>query len=419
MANSWPRTRSSTSARRTRRPTRASCFACMAWRRTDVRALAARGNHYKRGVPQAPVVVRSHARRRHIVTAAASAGASSPATATRPSTRRFIAPTASVLIAGDMLLPKISTNVAVWPSDPDGDPLGRFLHFARRVRVAAAAHAGAAVARLAVSRHRDARRAAARASRRAPRASSTTRSPPRPAPVSAARDAADAVPPRARLAAALFRHGRSHRAPQPPVAARPRRAASRRRRHAVASHCLDSTLRGEKHDVHTRHRKLKTTLDPVALARIARRRRREEREGHRRVRVAQASAGAAALRRAGPRQGVHGARGADARQSGAPGRVADEPVVGLHEPVAGLDAAHDGRPVGARRRAGARATSASSTRTGTSTSCSTTSSRATSSPRAGCTTRSRASTASTSTRRRKSTSSRASTSTRSRRPISR
>ncbi len=26
-----------------------------------------------------------------------------------------------------MLLPKISTNVSVWPSDPDGDPLGRFL----------------------------------------------------------------------------------------------------------------------------------------------------------------------------------------------------------------------------------------------------------------------------------------------------
>ncbi|MEO6566838.1 MAG: MBL fold metallo-hydrolase [Casimicrobiaceae bacterium] len=32
-----------------------------------------------------------------------------------------------VLISGDMLLPRISTNVSVWPSDPDGDPLGRFL----------------------------------------------------------------------------------------------------------------------------------------------------------------------------------------------------------------------------------------------------------------------------------------------------
>lgn len=33
----------------------------------------------------------------------------------------------NVLISGDMLLPRISTNVSVWPVEPDGDPLGRFL----------------------------------------------------------------------------------------------------------------------------------------------------------------------------------------------------------------------------------------------------------------------------------------------------
>jgi glyoxylase-like metal-dependent hydrolase (beta-lactamase superfamily II) len=32
-----------------------------------------------------------------------------------------------VLISGDMLLPRISTNVSVWPVEPDGDPLGDFL----------------------------------------------------------------------------------------------------------------------------------------------------------------------------------------------------------------------------------------------------------------------------------------------------
>jgi glyoxylase-like metal-dependent hydrolase (beta-lactamase superfamily II) len=32
-----------------------------------------------------------------------------------------------VVISGDMLLPRISTNVSVWPADPDGDPLARFL----------------------------------------------------------------------------------------------------------------------------------------------------------------------------------------------------------------------------------------------------------------------------------------------------
>ena len=32
-----------------------------------------------------------------------------------------------MLIAGDMLLLRISTNVSVWPVEPDGDPLGDFL----------------------------------------------------------------------------------------------------------------------------------------------------------------------------------------------------------------------------------------------------------------------------------------------------
>src|SRR5205823_13103066 len=35
---------------------------------------------------------------------------------------------AGVLVSGDMLLPKITTNVAVWPVEPDGDPLARFLN---------------------------------------------------------------------------------------------------------------------------------------------------------------------------------------------------------------------------------------------------------------------------------------------------
>ncbi|MFC4161535.1 MBL fold metallo-hydrolase [Chitinimonas lacunae] len=38
-----------------------------------------------------------------------------------------------VLIAGDMLLPKISTNVGVWASDSDGDPLARFLDSLERM----------------------------------------------------------------------------------------------------------------------------------------------------------------------------------------------------------------------------------------------------------------------------------------------
>ena len=34
----------------------------------------------------------------------------------------------NVLISGDMVLPTISTNVSVWPEQPDGDPLALFLH---------------------------------------------------------------------------------------------------------------------------------------------------------------------------------------------------------------------------------------------------------------------------------------------------
>jgi glyoxylase-like metal-dependent hydrolase (beta-lactamase superfamily II) len=37
-------------------------------------------------------------------------------------------------ISGDMLLPSISTHVGVWPTDPEGDPLGYFLGSIRRYR---------------------------------------------------------------------------------------------------------------------------------------------------------------------------------------------------------------------------------------------------------------------------------------------
>jgi glyoxylase-like metal-dependent hydrolase (beta-lactamase superfamily II) len=36
-------------------------------------------------------------------------------------------PALGVLIAGDQVLPKISPNVSVWPTEPDGNPLARYL----------------------------------------------------------------------------------------------------------------------------------------------------------------------------------------------------------------------------------------------------------------------------------------------------
>jgi glyoxylase-like metal-dependent hydrolase (beta-lactamase superfamily II) len=44
-------------------------------------------------------------------------------------------PALGVLISGDQVLPSISPNVSVWPSEPDEDPLSLFLDSLRRWRV--------------------------------------------------------------------------------------------------------------------------------------------------------------------------------------------------------------------------------------------------------------------------------------------
>ena len=113
-------------------PTRRALSPARHGRRSTSPRSAARGNRYRRGVPELPAVVRPHARRRRRGAPAARRGASSRATGTRPSTRRSIRAERGVLISGDMLLPRISTNVSVWPAEPDGDPLGALPRLARR-----------------------------------------------------------------------------------------------------------------------------------------------------------------------------------------------------------------------------------------------------------------------------------------------
>jgi glyoxylase-like metal-dependent hydrolase (beta-lactamase superfamily II) len=94
--------------------------------REHVDALAGRGNAYARGVPQAPRTIE-----RMIAGDTVRFGGDDwtviPGYGHSPEHAALYAPKRSVLISGDMLLPRISTNVAVWPVDPDGDPLGRFL----------------------------------------------------------------------------------------------------------------------------------------------------------------------------------------------------------------------------------------------------------------------------------------------------
>jgi len=88
--------------------------------------LASRGNHYHRGVPEAP-----HAFARLVDGDTLAVGdgrwrvvaghGHSPEHAALADADR------ALLISGDMLLPRISTNVAVWPGEPDGDPVARFV----------------------------------------------------------------------------------------------------------------------------------------------------------------------------------------------------------------------------------------------------------------------------------------------------
>ena len=89
-------------------------------------ALAARGNHYRRGVPEAP-----NSFLRLIDGDRVAAGPWQweviAGYGHSPEHASLSCVPARLLISGDMLLPRISTNVAVWPGEPDGDPLARFL----------------------------------------------------------------------------------------------------------------------------------------------------------------------------------------------------------------------------------------------------------------------------------------------------
>jgi glyoxylase-like metal-dependent hydrolase (beta-lactamase superfamily II) len=91
-----------------------------------VAAFAARGNRYRRGVPEVP-----HSFARIIDNDVLTLGglpwrviAGYGHSAEHAS---LAAADARLLIAGDMLLPRISTNVSVWPGEPDADPVQRFL----------------------------------------------------------------------------------------------------------------------------------------------------------------------------------------------------------------------------------------------------------------------------------------------------
>ena len=128
----------------------------------------------------------------------------------------------NVVIAGDMLLSTISTNVSVWSIDPEGDPLRLFLESIARYRelppdvLVLPSHGRPfprrpPPGRAARGAPRGALRRAEESLRRARRARASSRA---------------ALPPSARHAPDLLRHGRGHRPPALPATTPGRRAAA-------------------------------------------------------------------------------------------------------------------------------------------------------------------------------------------------
>jgi len=101
-------------------------FAAHGMQPADVAALAARGNSYLHGVPELPGAIRRIAAR-DVLTLGNSRWRVLDGHGHSPEHASLYSEELGVLISGDMLLPRISTNVSVWPIDADGDPLARFL----------------------------------------------------------------------------------------------------------------------------------------------------------------------------------------------------------------------------------------------------------------------------------------------------
>ena len=91
-----------------------------------VAAMVERGNAYARGVPALPTTFERLVDGDRLTLGGASwhviegHGHS-------PEHAALYCRSKGLLVSGDMLLPRISTNVSIWPAEPEGDPLRRFL----------------------------------------------------------------------------------------------------------------------------------------------------------------------------------------------------------------------------------------------------------------------------------------------------
>jgi glyoxylase-like metal-dependent hydrolase (beta-lactamase superfamily II) len=98
-----------------------------------LQALAERGHAYRRGVPALPTVHRRLYEGENLLLGEhpwkvlIGHGHS-------PEHASLYSSSLGILISGDMLLPRISTNVSVWAIHPEDDPLGHFLESVARLR---------------------------------------------------------------------------------------------------------------------------------------------------------------------------------------------------------------------------------------------------------------------------------------------
>lgn len=98
---------------------------------TQIDSVSAKGDHYEKLVPSIPESFR-RIRDNDELDLGGTTWTAMIGTGHSPEHLSLFNPQQNLLISGDMLLPKITTNVAVWPHSPDGNPLEEFLLSIRR-----------------------------------------------------------------------------------------------------------------------------------------------------------------------------------------------------------------------------------------------------------------------------------------------
>ncbi len=100
---------------------------------TQVEAFRGRGNHYRQLVPSVAPEYRA-VREGDVLTIGGRKWHAFTVLGHAPEHACLVCPEANVLISGDQVLPKITTNVSVWPDQPNGNPLKLYLDSLGRFR---------------------------------------------------------------------------------------------------------------------------------------------------------------------------------------------------------------------------------------------------------------------------------------------